>query len=225
MSLFIEHLRKKVVEKHENAIVIVTGKPGSGKSLSSITMAMNIYPQFDVRRDLCLEPHHFINKLEWLSKTRIRPYALIWDEVGVGLPARDAMAIQNKLLGVILQIMRYLNFALFLTTPHIDFIDINLRRVAHYKIHILGNNGKRAVGILREIVNSPVDERTYMRIPVIDGVKVDRVEIAFPPKEVIDIYNEISEKWKTRKIQEVKEALEELKEEENNVSVHYSDDI
>ena len=121
-----EYARGRIVT-NQNFILIFTGGTGSGKSYNAMEVALDLDPKFNVDR-IVFKPEDFISVLKGkLPKGSV----IIWDEVGVGLSAREWYSIQNKMISYVLETFRRDNLILIMTTPNISFIDKKVRALLH----------------------------------------------------------------------------------------------
>lgn len=115
------------VLSNQNYILIFTGGTGSGKSYTAMEMAMDLDPDFNVER-IVFKPEDFIT----VTKQKLpKGSVIMWDEVGVGLSAREWFSIQNRMISYVLETFRRDNLILIMTTPNISFIDKKVRSLLH----------------------------------------------------------------------------------------------
>lgn len=121
-----EYARGRVTS-NQNFILIFTGGTGSGKSYSAMEVALDLDPNFTVDR-IVFKPEDFISVLKGKMP---KGSVIMWDEVGVGLSAREWYSIQNKMISYVLETFRRDNLILIMTTPNISFIDKKVRALLH----------------------------------------------------------------------------------------------
>jgi len=115
------------VMSNQNYILIFTGGTGSGKSYNAMEMALDLDPYFNVDR-IVFKAEDFIKVTQQkLPKGSV----IMWDEVGVGLSAREWFSIQNRMISYVLETFRRDNLILIMTTPNISFIDKKVRALLH----------------------------------------------------------------------------------------------
>ena len=115
------------VMSNQNYIVIFTGSTGSGKSYNAMELALDLDPNFNVDR-IVFKPTDFIT----VTKQKLpKGSVIMWDEVGVGLSAREWFSIQNRMISYVLETFRRDNYILIMTTPNISFIDKKVRALLH----------------------------------------------------------------------------------------------
>jgi len=115
------------VLSNQNYILIFTGGTGSGKSYNAMEVALDLDPDFNVDR-IVFRPEDFIA----VTKQKLpKGSVIMWDEVGVGLSAREWFSIQNRMISYVLETFRRDNLILIMTTPNISFIDKKVRSLLH----------------------------------------------------------------------------------------------
>ncbi len=134
---FAALLHYRLWGENKNFIVIFVGETGSGKSYSALALAEMIDPNFDISK-VVYTPEEFFEVLDRVGKGEV----VIFDEAGVGVPAREWQTIQNRLMSYVLQVFRYKNIGVIFTTPSSDFIDKHVKLLCHYQILVLGHNSE-----------------------------------------------------------------------------------
>lgn len=204
-------IRERLWLQRKNALVSIYGEPGSGKSLSAVTLAKLIDDRFSLDF-LVFTPDEFLSVLDEAERGNV----VIFDEAGVGLPAREWQSLQNKLLGYVLQTFRYQNICVIFTTPHVSYIDKQVRHLINYSAVALGYDAKRDAFLTRWYVrqNNPfADTPAYEPFALFeDGKKVELGDVYIPlPHELIDDYEEKARKRKTDIRKEALKKIEAMK--------------
>jgi DNA polymerase III delta prime subunit len=120
--------------------LFITGKTGSGKSYSAIALAKAVtsitaseHPnaEFSVKKHIAFTPHEFIRIY---NDENLTPpgSAIIFDEAGVTLAARDAATRGNKIFSKLMQIIRHRRIFVIMTAPDLGFIDKSARKMLHW---------------------------------------------------------------------------------------------
>lgn len=159
---------RKRLRSNKNFLCFVVGETGSGKSSAAIRLASIVDESFDVDK-VVFKPLDFlelVNRVERYS-------AIVFDEAGVGIPAREWQSIQNKILGYVGQLFRHRNLAVFFTVPSLDFVDKQIRSLTHAIIHIRGwNDREQTYGKFLRYKHNPVfphlSQLTYLSTPTGD---------------------------------------------------------
>jgi len=164
----------------------------SGKSYSALRLGEELDSEFNMDNVAHGRPKQF---MEILNSPKIkRGSVVIFDEAGVGMPAKEWYSMSNKLLNYVLQIFRYKNIIVFFTVPDISYIDSSARKLFHgiFTADNINFTSKRVS--LRPLMfqPNPLMAKTYnkyLRI-IMDGrVNVLRkLEIGLPSPELIKAY-------------------------------------
>jgi hypothetical protein len=121
-------VRKRLLEQNKNWLAVFCGPTGSGKSYCALTTARQIDPEFTIER-VVFKIEDLMNLLN--SGKLKKGNAIVFDEAGVGIPAREWYSISNKAMGYLMQTFRNLNLAVILTTPNLGYIDTQIRGLFH----------------------------------------------------------------------------------------------
>lgn len=187
----IEDIRKRLLEKNQNWLCAVCGETGSGKSYAALKIAESIDPSFSIDR-VVFTVKEF---MELVTDKRIKGgQAIIFDEAGVEIGARDWYSQRNKAINYVLQTFRHQNLAVIFTTPSFSFIDSQTRRLFHAYIETKAINRKeKYVKVKWFIVSSnPKTDKYYFKYPVvykgIKPIKIKITKIGKPSKKLINDY-------------------------------------
>lgn len=121
------HIRKRVLERDKNYLGIAVGPTGSGKSATAAQICGTVDPSFFEECRVVLTPVEFMETIQTMDKGE----AIMLDEAGIGLSAREWMRVQNRLLGYTAQLFRHKNLVVFFTVPSMRFIDTQMRDLMH----------------------------------------------------------------------------------------------
>ena len=124
-------VKQRLLLQNKNWLCVFCGGTGSGKSYSAMTLATNIDPTFNTDK-LVFKAEDFIRLLN--SGKLKKGDCILFDEAGVGMPARDWYTISNKAIGYLLQTFRNLNLAVIFTVPNLNYIDGQARGLFHHYI-------------------------------------------------------------------------------------------
>lgn len=194
--------------------MIICGATGSGKSFSAITIAKMIDSTFNVKERVVFTVEQF---MELLGSGKLkRGNVIVWDEAGVGIPAREWYTISNKAINYVLQTFRYMNLGVIFTTPSFDYIDKQTRLLFHVYIETvkIDTHENRVICKIMENQFNPAMGKEYRKYFWIDGIKKERVNIGKPTQDMIKDYEEIKRlfalklrKDVTKDVQHVQEQL------------------
>jgi hypothetical protein len=131
---FLTQYYHRVHYEKKNLFGLIVGGVGEGKSNSAVVLSDNLYkftPE-TLKTHLVYSPFEFAQALDNIKEVG---EAVIWDEAGVGIPAREWQAVSNKAIGKTLQIFRATRSGriyLFFVTPDISYIDVQARKMLNF---------------------------------------------------------------------------------------------
>ena len=111
-------IKRKINEQNKSHATLFVGEMGSGKSLAAVSCACKIDPSFEKHPRVVFNVKDFLKELNSMKKGQ----AVIFDEAGVGVPAREWQTQQNKIMSIISQILRFKNICIIFTTPNMRFM-------------------------------------------------------------------------------------------------------
>ena len=129
-SIICKRIKKRLHEQGKNALILIVGDTGSGKSLASISLATEIDPKFNSKRIAHQKGSDFMRILDD-PKLR-RGNAIIWDDVGKGLKKREWYDMVNKAIVDVLQTFRIYGLCVIFNCPDPRLIDSNAIALFHY---------------------------------------------------------------------------------------------
>ena len=212
-SVLAEHIRKRLVEKNENYMMVFVGKPGSGKSYGAIEFASNVDPTFKVRERLVFTAEDFMKVIN----SDLPPgSAIIWDECGVDLDNRSWYSVLNKMVSWVLQTFRHKNYLVIFTIPQKQFVDSKERDLFYTQVEMVTKKGKSySVGKWLNIKKDQRTNKTYYYYPQIKlkerVVKVKRVRFSMIHKATAKAYERMKQDFTAELNRKTEEKLNEIK--------------
>lgn len=206
-----EQISDRINKNNLNAICIWVGPTGVGKSYAALRMAELVDPGFSMRK-LVFRPLDFLDLVNDPSLTK--GSVVLWDEMGLGMPARDWTSIFNKSIGFVLQSFRYRNLALFMTVPDQAFIDSQARRLFHYYIECLGVLKGQGISNAKPFVvdHSARFDKDYMKYPIVkrpDGPRqIASIQFKLPSSRLRSDYETKRKAYMDAYYLELRESLE-----------------
>lgn len=202
MRIIIKRIHNRI-ESGKNALIIVCGQTGGGKSLSTISLmiGMHLY-RFGKMPEVDEIVSHCIFKIKDLLKGLNNPKLKKkekwnWDEAGVGAGHKTHATVTNRIIGYLGQTFRNLQQIVFFTVPSISFIDASLRKLFHYYLETHAIDEKKKICVIKPLImqyNPRMDKVYYhnFTFPAEDGYleEVDVMGVPIPPKEFVKAYEE-----------------------------------
>lgn len=207
MPWIVRKVRHRLYRKNKNWLCAICGPTGSGKSYSALQLAVQIDPSFTIERCV-FRAERFLEILN--SGTLKRGHAIVFDEAGVGLPAREWWKISNKALNYVLQTFRRENLAVIITTPSLGFLDKQARVLIHTFIETMKveKDKKRVRVKVKESQTNPQMGKTYYKYYRKGRGVLKMTYVTKPPKWLIKDY----ERKKREFAQALyKEAMDDVK--------------
>lgn len=210
MQKMIEDIRKRLFERDENYIILITGKSGSGKSSASLLLAMLIDPKFTVDR-VCFDALGFIRMV---NQNLPRGSVIIWDESGVDLDCHEWWKKETIKLGKVLQTFRYQNLCVIFTVPYDTMMNLNARKLAHTMVVMKKKNTKKMVTSAKwyDMSFNVLEHRMDYKLPVLEiddeDYKVEYIEFEMPQPDLWRQYREKSFMFKRKLAEETQREME-----------------
>jgi len=129
LYLYLFKIYERAKYDNYDAIIVVDGNEGDGKSTQGIQIASILDPEFNIDR-VNLNPEGFMDDLKVLGKAMATQY----DEASTGLFSREAMSKLSTTLIKMFTLIRSKNLFIVLCIPDFYIIDKYLRNV---RIHCL----------------------------------------------------------------------------------------
>lgn len=168
MVKYLPNYIKSRVDKNQNYVLLFVGQTGTGKSYAAMSLAEEVDPNFNINR-IVFSAEEFINILNQ-DEELVRGSVIMWDEAGVGMPAREWYSISNKVISYVVQTFRVRGYILIMTTPSLKYIDSQIRSL----FHGIGESIDPSVyggsfGWIKymHLVHDPKEGKTFMQYPVI----------------------------------------------------------
>ncbi len=189
-SILLNKIRSRVCDRrnNKNYIGVICGETGSGKSFAAMSMLEKIDPTFNIDR-VNFYAESFINSI---SSGLKKGNSVLWDETGVGLSSKQWFTIVNKTINWVLQTFRRDNLIVMFTTPNLNYIDKDSRRLLHAYFEVSGISKSKKLCYIKpfEVSTNPKTGVTYYKYPKVHGNKIKRMAIDLPSKELVDQYEE-----------------------------------
>ena len=183
----IPHLLKQIKE-NRNANLVFTGTTGSGKSWSAISLAQQIDPNFTVDRIVFTT----LDFMRLVNSNLPKGSAIIYDDAGLGIPAREWQSDSAKIMGLTFQGFRYKNLISMITVPFLDFIEKQSRKLIHINFEATATQG-----LMKPLFPfHPIrgEDRLGFKFPVIsyhgELIQINLQRFTRPSEDIIEKYEE-----------------------------------
>jgi len=202
--LLVEAIKNRL-RNNKNALIAVIGETGSGKSYTALRLAELVDDDFSIDK-VCFRPSEFVKAVRNARKHDV----IVFDEAGVGIPAREWWSVQNRLLDYVIQTFRFKNLCVIFTMPNLRFIDEHVRLLFHYVLETqyIDYDAERVVLKPFRVLSFPRATRMYLSYPRIGGVVVRRLEVLKPSERLIKEYEAKKERYLSELYDEITQTLE-----------------
>lgn len=212
---------KQRIKKNLNMIIVITGKTGSGKSWSSLSLGEMLDPDFSIER-VIFKAKGLMNLV---NRGNLKAGSVIvWEEAGIDLSSKSWQSTTNKIINFLIQSFRHKNFILILNAPYSDFVDSTTRKLFHAEFQTVSTNlKKKKVTVKPKLLqyNASLKKWYYhylkVKIPDIGTVKIRRFAIPKPSEELIQAYERAKTNYTTNLNLEIEEKLNNLDKKDKKI--------
>jgi len=202
-NYFIARLKERL-QNNQHFVILIVGRPGSGKSYTSLRIAELVDPGFSLDK-LVYTPIEFIK----LVKNEKEGSVIIFDEAGTGIFSREWHQKINIAFAKLFQILRYKRFGIILNAPLIHFLDRVVRLLFDYILLIEGYNKEKKITYCKPFVNPTMNfvlgtETLYPFVISENGKNVEVSYLYFSKPRLAEEYEKLAQQRKNELI----EALE-----------------
>lgn len=178
---YLPNYIKSRVDRNQNFVMLFVGQTGTGKSYAAMSLAEHLDPGFNIDR-IVFSAEEFVSILN-NDLTLTKGSTIMWDEAGVGMPAREWYSLSNKVISYVVQTFRVKGYILIMTTPSMKYIDSQIRALFHGLAQSIDPSmcdGIFGWAKYMHLEHDPREGRTYMRYPVIYDEYNRQVKIQGP---------------------------------------------
>ena len=210
------------IAHNQNVLGLFIGPTGSGKSYAAMELAYTCDSTFDPDKRVYFDVTPFIQEV--VRGKLQRGNALLLDDAGVFMNARDWQSIQNKAISIVAQSFRYRNFVTFITVPKWKYVDAQTRGLFNIIFEATDEQGTFKIFLPKEIhksLNNTDDFLVYPRIAqaglkIYVPIAIKTVHFDLPPKSISDKYEKVRATMIHEKQEEVLQELEDKLAKKNN---------
>ena len=223
-TLYLRHIYTRIHSYKHNFLGMITGKHRVGKSLTALSFAHCLDKTFmpNLEERVVFFPDDFMNALQKIKKQNIIGGAIIWDEAGVGIPAREWYNISNKAINYTLQVFGRYRPIVYFVTHDIRYIDSQIRKLFHGFYEMSRFKNKYATAKPFNVSYNKRNGKVYWIYPRLYmkhdddsyGVqlKLKKINVLRPFKELEDTYEFHSKIFKDKIVEQMQERSENFRD-------------
>ena|SRR3990167_1671379 len=195
-AYFTDYIYRRVNKQNKNFLALIQGPTGSGKSYACLRFAEILDKNFNANR-IVFSVEEFMDILNNPAKYNMdKGSVMVFEEVGIGMAARQFMRESNRLFNFVMQSFRHKNYVVFFNTPIVDFLDVQSRRMLHCLMTTGGINETQKYSILKpfflvqDLMTGSFLPK-YFRIrdsAAQKTLKITQLHVKLPSKELIKQY-------------------------------------
>lgn len=218
---------KHRIQQNKNAIIMINGATGSGKSWSALSLgietAEKLNTPFTVADNVAFTFTDMLRKTQ-LPQNQEAGTVFVFEEVGAtggGAASRDWQSKANRFFFSWAQTIRHRNQVLIFTTPMFTFLDAGTRTLVHMMLIMSGINRQAKVGYASPYVlqTNPKTGKLYtkrLRFKNSDGkwIRLDRQSFKQPSDNMIVAYEKVKTQYTTDLVQSIIDEEDKQKEKE-----------
>lgn len=201
---YLSSLRRQVTDVGLTYLAAFDGRHRSGKSIAATTFGYlwdpTFWPQYESR--MVQEPKEFMDALERIDQNKINGAVIQVDEAGVSMANSEWYERWMKTLTKTVQMFGYLHPVVFFVAPIKDFVDSRLRRMFHAYYAVSRYSSENSVIKPYNVSYSTIRNKWYYRKPIVrfgdQRIKLEKIVLGKPPKEIIDRYENYEQGVKSR---------------------------
>ena len=147
----LEEELQTLAENNKNALILVTGKPGAGKSYNSINLCQIIDQAFDIDRIVFTKEQLAVIIPETSNGS------IMLDDCQRTLGAKEWWEVKRRAIHESMSVSRHRGLSILINAHDLRNIDKPTRLLLHYEIHITCQCGDHVDAILYRITNTGDD--------------------------------------------------------------------
>ena len=211
-SLWLVPWIKRRIGENRNANMVFVGDTGSGKSYSSISLAEKIDPKFTTDRIVFTT----VDFLKLVNSNLPPGSVIIYDDAGLGIPAREWQNLSAKIFGKLFQGFRYKNLITMITVPNMSFIERQSRMLMHLYFEATDTQG--IMKPFRPFFPIRGDDRLGFRYPTIERgsreIRIKTTVFSLPSSKIVADYERKKTEYMERTNKEFQDEMEFAAEKE-----------
>jgi len=217
------------VKKEKNALILVLGPTGSGKSDYCNSFSLELDKDFNPSRVAHKTANKFLKILNH-DKTLKRGSCITWDDAGKGLKRDEWYLTINRIVRDILQTFRIEGLIVFINCPDASFIDSKVMKLFHYWVETSSIDYENGLSYNRfySIQHNNKTGKTYWHRPTYIDERGRRMRIDFHiTRKTPEWFDKEYRKEKNKSNKEIKldaeKKLNSMEEEERRQNLTVDD--
>jgi len=199
---------KNLIDANRTALITVVGPVGKGKSWSCLRWGELWYKYYFnkpfPKENICFSIEHLLQRLNDIDDKKLtRAELLVLEEAGINVGNKKFMCKINIAMNYVTQSFRSLNIIVLINVPFVNFIDKSVRMLQTAIFEIDNVDKSKGLTYVKPyfVQTNQWSGKMYkkwLRIKDVrtgKTIKIKRVCISRPSKELIDIYEPMKEKF------------------------------
>lgn len=234
LQTLVKKLYNRIFKQNKNALCVMVGQTGSGKSYDSLAIisCFLLYRDGVLPQDQEIIDHVMFKALEFMRRVnnddvKIRGEPFIWDEAGIDAGNQDYGTVKNKVISWYAQTCRNQHQLIIFTLPTLQMLTTQVRKLLHYYFEAVFIDASKKLGVIKPLemqYNTRMDKIYYHRLSERDAEGYDNVvELCGCPlmhESLIKLYEKKKTMFTDDLNDEIQEILEQidLKKQKDRVS-------
>jgi ABC-type dipeptide/oligopeptide/nickel transport system ATPase component len=214
MSIFIDYLKKRLSQvQKKNCLILIIGETGSGKSYAGLKLCEQFDKGFSVNK-VAFKSREFMDIID-NKELSYKKAAILFDEIGIAMSSRQWQNLTHQMVNAVLETFRFRNLLVVFTVPDISFVDVQTRKMFHFRFDMKGIDFKRKVSKVKPLYiqyNASVGKsyHKYLRIINKDGQrqKLKTISFPLPSKQLRDAYERKKKKFSDNLNKRIRQAMD-----------------
>lgn len=203
------------ISKNKNMIIHMSGKVGSGKSWTALSIARQLDASFNADK-VVFGLRGLMNLINSGENFKAGT-AFVWDEFQIDASNRNWQSLTNKLLNSLLSTFRHRRFILIITAPYSDFLDSNSRKLVDAELECVKiDYTTKKVKVKPQLLqyNSRYKKFYYKYLRIRDSrglvSPLKAWNVQRPPKDLILEYEKLKTNFTNELNADIQRQLDEL---------------
>ena len=217
---FIQEIRTDLTEHSKGRFILITGPPGESKSMTAGRICEKVDDDFNLDAIAIGKITDFIKLLKLALDGKYKNgNAIMGDEMGVIIPARDWNNAQNRIMSLIFQTIRKMGLLVVMTVPAKRMIDVHSQILMknYGNARYIDREHKRSVFKFYEIFYDDWNDLLLRRkLKDANGKKVDEWHMALPQNIDLEAYEKRKDQLLGYLFDRAESIFTELESDKNN---------